>query len=299
MRRLGLILLGACPAFAEPLTSAHFLNLPVGARALALSRATTGLSGDWELSYSNPASLKGLGRRQVGYAHTELAFGLRHDALGYAQPWKSSVVGLSLSQLNYGSIEARGADRSQQGKVGAQDRLLQLSYARSLWPEAAMGLNVKFAQSRLADTSAYTVAMDLGVLFSLSPDFRLGASARNMGPGLKYLDRSYPLPLTLTAGMALSLSSLLLTADASLAPHENAKHVGMGVEYNFLPALSLRAGYLASLKDSRFGSLSASDLSGLGLGVGIRLSRCRFDYALGSRSHEGSPAHVLSLGAHF
>jgi len=134
---------------------------------------------------------------------------------------------------------------------------------------------------------------------------RLGAAVQNVGPGLKFLDETDALPLTVAggAGYRVGRSGLLLALDVKTLPLEGRTTVSLGTEYAMFSALSIRAGYLSALAagDAAAGGVAtqrAWDLSGFGAGLGLRVGSYTLDYSFTPSGELGSVQRI-SLGAKF
>lgn len=281
-------------ADAAATETAQFLRIMPGARPMALGEAYTGVADDLNALTTNPAGLSRVGGRQAGFMHAALYGGASYDFMGYAQPFGDNAWGLSLQRLAVGGLEGRDAAGNQTGSFAAADTALNLAFSGRL-PDSSLraGLGVKVIDSKLADASARSFAVDLGAqrpLGGLGLPVMVGAAVRNLGPGLKLGDQREDLPLTFAVGGAVrAAGALLLSADVTDRPHAARGKLGLsvGTEYSVLPAFSLRAGY---------GSAAASGgdlMSGLGFGFGLRVLRATIDYgftpggALGAEQRVG------------
>lgn len=144
-------------------------------------------------------------------------------------------------------------------------------------PALNAGLGLKGVRESLAGASAQTVAADLGLLAVWRPEpsgseWRLGFSALNLGPGLKFDAEQAPLPTAYRLGLAWRIRPrgdvLTLSADPVLSRDEGI-FVALGAEYTVWRVLALRLGYR-----------TGQDI-GLGFrgGVGFKLKAVEIDYA--------------------
>ena len=88
-------------------------------------------------------------------------------------------------------------------------------------------------------------------------------------------------------------------------PNVSRTSFNLGTEYQAMGALSLRAGYQALMRRAvstsgafKDGGAGLGNLSGFGLGLGLKLSRYTVDYALLPGSELDS-THHLSLSTRF
>ncbi|HBL15714.1 MAG TPA: hypothetical protein DD417_02835 [Elusimicrobia bacterium] len=317
-------LAAALPARAQE--SAAFLKIGAGARAIAMGDAFTAVADDADALYWNPSGLALVGRPQVTAGRAQMFLGDAHDSLNLAVPlgsqvqvrrqtWSNNqgnqtavavydgersrgVLGLGFSRLAQTPQEGRDAERNRTGSFGASDMAFSLAYARPLGGGLQAGLALKRIESRIADASAGTLAADLGLQWRLGSGGRWqwGAAARNVGPGLRFAERTSPLPLTFATGLARRVGgSLLLSAEVRHRPYAGRTTFSIGTEYSLLSALSLRAGY--NHQQSAAGAGSPL-MGGLGGGLGLRWGRFAVDYALTPFGELGN-VQRLSLRAGF
>ncbi|MBI4345485.1 MAG: PorV/PorQ family protein [Elusimicrobia bacterium] len=280
-------------------SGASFLKIGSGARPAAMGEAYTALADDVNALYYNPGGLAGLAKRELGATHAEWLLGSRFDFFGYAQPTGLGTFAVALTRLDNGGMEARGADRRAAGSFGATDSAYTLGFGRSVEAGAGrtqVGASAKWLESRIGADSAATLAFDLGAVHRLGGQpLSVGLSVLNLGRGLRFIDQTDPLPLTLSAGAAYRLGGALqLALDVRHEPNDRRTDIGLGTEYALLPSLALRAGYGSGALAGSGGSL----LGGLGAGFGIKLSNYRADYTFTPFGALGN-AQKLSVGARF
>ena len=293
-----LLLVGSPKVQAEE-TTAAFLKIPVGARSASMGGATLALSQDAAAAFSNPAGLSGL-PRQFSATDARLFADTRYDTFAFAQPvgWGGTPgsLGASVGYLSQDKIEARGADRSRQVRFSASDMVAGVSYARSPWHGARLGGTVKLVKSEIADVRATGWAADIGGLFSTGvEDLTLGLSARNLGPGMTFLEERSKLPTSLSAGLAYQAGPLTLVGDVTRQLTEERTVVGAGMEVPVLSAVTIRAGY-----SKTSAALVSSGIAGTGLGAGfgVRILGTQVDYSFTPMGELGN-AQRISLSARF
>lgn len=274
--RAGIIVLLAA-AEAAAAETAQFLRIMPGARPMSLGEAYTAVADDLNALTTNPAGLSRVGGRQAGFMHAELYGAARYDFMGLAQPLGDGAWGVSLQRLTSGGLEGRDEAGRPTGSFGAADTALALAFSSRLPDSSArVGAGVKLIESRLADASGRTAAVDLGAQRPLEAGglpLMLGVSVRNLGPGLKLGDVREDLPLTVSAGGAVRLAgALMISADVFDRPRGGGAGMAVGTEYFVVPTFALRAGYGGA-------SATAGDpMSAFGFGFGLRVMRATIDY---------------------
>ena len=270
-------------------TAAAFLKLGAGARAAALAGAFTGVPGDPFAIYWNPAGLAYSGpERSLGFFHNEYFQGLGQEFLAYSAPARRGVWGLGLNYFYAGSgLERRsGLNEADpvnpisppEGEFGAYDLALSGGYARRLRDGYAAGAAVKLIRQSIDDERGYSAALDLGLLREFAwrgGDYTAGLAVLNLGPGIKFSERRYGLPLVFKAGLSRRLdeSGALLSLEAD-QPVDNYLALAAGVEYPLTSRLALRTGYRYRLHGNELGAWS-----GFSAGAGVAFERLTFDYA--------------------
>ena len=291
----------ALPAEAQNVSrsgtaAAPFLTIGVGARGGALGGAFTATVDDVTALYWNPAGLAQMRTAEATMTHSEWLGAINHDYAGVALPLAGGVVGASVTLLGVPEMEVR-TERDQQGTgetFDAADLAVGLTYGRAITDRFALGGTVKYIQQRIWNSSASSVAVDVGTQFRT--DFfgglTIGAQLSNFGADLQLdgrdlrtfvdpepsqegnngrvpadyaLDR-WSLPLDFKLGVVsrpidTRLNQLTVAVDA-LHPSTNYESLNVGAEYGFRERLYLRAGYQGLFLDEAEGGLS--------LGVGVR-----------------------------
>ncbi len=123
--------------------------------------------------------------------------------------------------LNLGQTERRSENNVYEGTFSTYETAISGSYGTTVSENLALGLNVKFIYSHLADrgagqekgTGVGTVfAFDVGSLYKareplLGKNINVGANLSNMGPKVSYIDvaQADPIPTTLKTGFAWNL----------------------------------------------------------------------------------------------
>ncbi len=291
-------------------TSAQFLKLGVGARAISMGGTFVAHANDLSALYWNPAGLASINGSALQLAQTDYladisysyaAFGTRLGNMG--------TIAASLIFLDSGEMEVRTIDEPEGTgeRFKVQDFALQMSYGRALTDRFSIGTTVKYIREKVWHSSANAVAFDIGVLFTTPFEaLRLGASMSNFGPKMQMSGRDilfsedpspnsegnveivnaelltdkFDLPLQFSIGLAWdtfnsSNHRLTMLTDAS-HPNDNSEHVNMGGEYSFRELLSLRAGYRNLLEEDGEEGLT------FGGGINLRIDRTirvSFDYA--------------------
>ena len=296
-------------------TAATFLQLGYGARPVGFGEAFVPVANDVSALYYNPAGLAhpaavdpkgGAGPYEVLASHALLVQDVRLTQAGFVR----RPFGVSLTYLSLGGIEKRTTETADpEGKFGASDMALSFSYGQKV-SGVGMGVTGRYIRESIAGYSASALALDLGLLHRLeSRPVSFGLSLTNLGPGMRFIDRTDPLPTVVRAGVTYGLSrdfphSLTFQLDA---PRGAGLVARFGLEYLGFGPIALRAGYRTFDKEQRAASLGTalgttasgmSEFFGMYLGAGLRTPFGNLDYALVPYGELGT-AHRVSFSLNF
>lgn len=335
----GLFALGApVAAWANRIgaSSAEFLRLGAGGRALGMGEAYTAVAEGPEGVYWNPAGVAHVRSLELGYTRAELPGGLHHDFVAVAAP--AALIGggvaVSFTRLSQESLDRVDASNHALGRFSPHSEAIALSYGREFltddpdginekyfgnnwsvpnaihplfeerepWTgQVALGATAKFVNEDLGTRSASTFAGDVGAMFRPVDlhDLILGGALRHLGGRLRFISESQPLPAEAAVGVAYDARFedwRVLPAFEAGAPYAGNIYGKIGVE------CSRRLGreMWAAL---RFGYNSRSaielgPLTGLTAGVGVRSGALSFDAAFQPQAVLGETLR-LSLGWKF
>jgi hypothetical protein len=270
-------------------TGATFLKIEAGARPVAMGGAFVAVADDANTTYWNPAGLAQLEEREITAMHNEWLEDIRYEFLGYAQPIKSEGraqgFGVSVMCLYMSGLEERTTETIEpEGTFGAYDIAVAGAYACEVGKGVSIGANVKLIHQRIENETAWSGAIDLGLLYRLPGPrggLQLGFAVQNIGPGIKFVKESDPLPLNIKAGIAKSLelrqikSKLILALDVN-APIDNVPNGHFGAEFVYKKIENIELAARVGYKTNTISDLNA--LSGLSAGVGFVWKRMGIDY---------------------
>lgn len=299
MRRLLPLLIILLTGAARGAETAAYLDIGVGARALAMGGAYTALADDAHAVYWNPAGLARMEKREAAASHAELGNSTRHDFLTYAHPTSQAVLAGAFTYLSQGKIEGRDAQGSRTGGFDASDAVVAFAAGRKS-DMADLGVSVKYLRSHIASAEAQGLAIDTGLKREVTVahgKVMLGAALRNLGPGLKYADQRNDLPLRLALGAAYRFEKgHALAVEFQNGPRGAGSEGGIGGEYKAHEDVFLRLGYTS--KSAAVAGSGFNAARGLTLGVGFNMNRFRLDYAAQAAGELGN-VHRFSLGTRF
>jgi hypothetical protein len=293
---------------------ALYLLLPVGPKGVSVARAMTALSGP-ESVWWNPAGLASLEHSMVSLTRSEEEITGEATALsGLLHSDRLGVLGLSYLLVDLGDEEIRDIEGNFLGQLSLRYHTGILSASTEVLEDLALGLNLKFIQSRQAcrgqcldaGVTATTYAFDAGAQWRdvASTGVTLGAAVVHAGPSLQVVNEEQADPLPTRVRVAASYDVLrrwvdvpdlsgVLTVEVEdrwSDPGEPAVYAATEVSAGSNPSIALRAGYAWG---------AALQVDGAGVGVGVRYEG--FDMGIskslasGGLAGQNEPIH-FSLG---
>jgi hypothetical protein len=291
-------------------TSAPFLNIGIGPRAISMGGAFVATASDVSSLYWNPAGASRSNTNEAMFSHSSWFADINYSWAGaMLKLGDAGTIGLNLTYLDYGDMEVTTlAEQDGTGQFfTAYDLSMGLTYAYNLTDRFSLGGTVKYIQSKIWNTSASAFATDIGVLFHSDINgLRIGATITNFGTGMKMDGKDllvqhdidpnnygnndqilasletdeFPLPLTFRIGLAMDVLEneehrVTLAVDA-LHPNDNDESLNVGGEYMFNNLVAFRVGYKSLFL--------ANSEEGLTAGVGLNYNfssdfGVRVDYA--------------------
>ena len=242
----------------------------MSARASALGSAYTALASGSNAIYYNPGGLA-LAKREVSLMHSAWALDGSYDFAAAAFPMAGFTGAVSFTRLDHGGLDGRGPGRESSGGFSAADKAFGLGLARTAGG-FSLGVGAKLLSSSIAGYEASTLAFDVGAVRKLNAaPVTLGLAVRNMGRGLKFIEKRESLPLSVSAGAAVAvLPTISLAAEVSRLVYDRRTSFSVGTEYGLTGNLALRGGYAAGTSGVP-GAMSG--------GIGFSAGAMKLDYS--------------------
>lgn len=287
--------------------AASFLEIGVGARAMAMGGAYTAIANDATALYWNPAGVAFSSAVEVELMHIRWLAGTDYNFIGVVIPIPEirSTIGFHFISLDYGEQAVRTVERPEgTGEIyDAVDNAVALAYALALTDRFSFGLNAKYVTQRIWSESGAAIAFDFGVFFKTPlPGLNLGSSISNFGSEIQlsgrhlrttvdpdkkvenfdrvpadYATNAYPLPLLFRFGLAYNRDlggwgNVVASMDLN-HPSNTTESICLGLEYGWKNLFYLRAGYENMFERDAINGMTmglgtdAIDLGGLGIRV--------------------------------
>lgn len=226
-------------------STANFLKLGVGARPVAMGEAYTAVANDIYATMWNPAGLARLTAPEVGLMHAELVEGLKYEFVGIALPkiWRGN---LAVSGLYFTTGKIEGFDstgRSLGTLPRSFDAAGSLSYGLPVGDRIALGVTGRYLYRRLVSQSVKAFIADVGLQYRTPlQGLSLGGVVQHLGPNVKFVEDSDPLPRTIKVGAAYPYRWALLAVDGHFQ-RDQSPFVTVGIELQPLSWVALRGGW--------------------------------------------------------
>jgi len=266
--------------FSPGVTGSTFLKLGVGARPVSLGCAYTAVSDDANAIFWNPAGLGQVYAMGGTFSFLKLFNDINYGAGAFLFRMKNlGVLGIGATFLSVSDVE-RNENGEETGEFSNYDLSVLLSYGKEFIPDLLyIGGTVRGIQSKLADRYGRSVTIDAGVLATPLKYIRLGASLKNIGPGVVFINERDLPPVELRSGAALVIpyetNSMYfrITLSSEIVLEDMDRFTGgIGGELMFMPSeidlafkgISIRGGYQPVDK--------TGDWSGFSFGIGTMMS---------------------------
>lgn len=278
-----------------------FLDIGIGARAIAMGKASSGIVSDGTALFWNPAGLVQADKMEISAMH---AFIFEDRAINYAAfAYPMSGHSLGAGWIRYGISGIQERDNTGQliSEFSDSENLFMLGYGRSLLSDAyksiSLGTTVRFYYHSLFGYHASGWAADFGALFTLNEqDFaknlNLSIVVQNIGGDIKWntpgnLEEN--IPTSFRFGSSAELNSLPITFALDLEKQEDRSlRFHSGLEYVYDSILPLRIGFSHKY-------LSA----GIGYIMETGKTDIIFDYAFTDDQISDKGLHFFSIGVRF
>jgi len=288
------------------LSTLSFLKNDINPRSAAMSGASVALDSDPFALYTNPAAAAELRSATAAVSNFTVGAGIQQSFASVTIPRKSreASYGISLNMLNSGAMDVR--TEFQPGGTGEKFYVTNLAagftYSQKLSDMFAAGVTLKYIYEQVSDFTNSTAAADVSFLYNTDyKDLKFAVMVRNFGGssaidggelitnfnrGGTYDADNYTVPTVFSLGATMvpwkeEQQSLLVSMQLN-HPNDNAENYRLGLEYEYLKLLFLRAGYMLNV--------DGQSLPTFGLGIRHRF----FGYPM-HISYAANPTDFLGI----
>lgn len=309
-----------------------FLELPASSRLAALGGTQTAVAdNDPAFLWANPASISPEKSGGISFSQTYLLEDIRYGSVLYSHYLKSKDINIhgGVRYINYGTFQGRTATGVETVTFEAGETAFMLGIGKQLYDRLSIGVNMMFINSGLETYTASGLAFDLGLLYQIKEKgISIALTARNAGFQFKYYredNREY-LPLDVQLALSKRLEHLpfrftliyhhlnewdinyydpsqepdiiIIGGEAeekNLTLDNFARHWSINGELLLgkKEVLRLQLGY-SHQRQKEMQLSNWGNLSGLSLGLDLKLKRFRFGYAFG-RYHLAGGSNNITI----
>lgn len=272
-------------------TSAQFLKIGAGARAIALGGAYSAFGNDIYSIYWNPAGLALSNHSsEIVFNHANWLADMTYDfAAGSINLGDAGILAVSFTSFGVPEDKVRTlANPEGDGRMwDANSIALTLSYSKSLTDRFSVGFNGKYITENIWNSSASSFAFDVGTLYRTpfndltisAAIFNFGGAMRLNGRDIQFNDDpndnidtgpnnipasydtdAFALPLMFRFGLAMDFVKSryirLSGAVDAIHPNDNSEYLNLGSEFAFNELLFLRIGYRQLFMNNSEGGLT-------------------------------------------
>ena len=286
-----------------------FLRIEPGARLTSLGNAGVAADPDLEAVYFNPAAAAHIDHLTLQFSHVDWFAGIRYEYVAAAVPlrhWGTAFA--TVTSLNSGEIDVTTVSQplGTGERYSVSDAAIGIGYAYAPSLRFAAGIQVRYFQETVWNSSAGAMTFDLGTLYRVGTyGLHIGASISNFGTSGTYEGRDlkitydqdpsrfgdngalpgerftsdYPVPVLFRVGVGqpfrLGPDLRVWAVVAAEHPSDNTESMSGGVDLAYRDLVSLRAGYQNLFRTDSEEGLTA----GVGLKQRLTGFDARLDYA--------------------
>ena len=166
-------------------SSAQFLKIGVGPRAVAMGEAYIAVANDAEALYYNPAGIAQFKNNEVFFSNTRWLVDIQLEYAGAVYHLdKTNTFGIAFTFLHTDDME----ETTELYPTGTgnyfsySDALVSLTYARNMTDQFSFGISTKYMQENIAELTMRTVLFDLGTYYKTGwKSTRFAVAVTNFG----------------------------------------------------------------------------------------------------------------------
>jgi len=240
----------------------------------------------------NPASLSSLDYMEFSFSQNFLQDNLSLSTIKFGLPIKSHTFGVRTSYFQLPDFKEIVFGESTGNILSFKEYLITLTYSIDIKKILSFGLNARYYNSTLGVETGKAIAFDTGIILPLrfpnlsnknNKNLAIGVAVKNLAANIKYRETE-KINLIYKTGFSYKIIEKLTFA---YSIDYNNKYYGnnLGVEYNMLSFLTLRAG-------SSFGNQSYSFTGGTTLEYRVEKIFFSVNYAFAYHNFIGTTHHI-------
>lgn len=303
-----------------------FLNLIHSARVSALGGDVIAINDDdINLTYHNPALLTPEMNQNIVLNYVNYFTDINYGYAAYATTIKGKgIFSAGINYINYGNFIAADEKGIVTGEFKAAEYAFNLIYSKSIDSSFRLGVNVKPILSTLEKYTSFGIVADFGLVYQKPNSlFTAALAVKNIGSQLKtYTNQRESMPFNIQLGISQKLRHAPLRFSITLdhlekwdltyeKPEEESlegftdeesqsgidkiadqfmRHVIIGVEFNPINNLYVRAGYNYRRRQEMLIESKTSTI-GFSWGFGVKISKFYLSYGRATYHLAGASDH--------
>ncbi len=261
------------------------LERETSARASALAGAFTGVYGDAQTLFYNPAGIMGSKNKSIGFTLIDDILDLKAGNFVYSNSLnKTTKYAFGANYVNYGEFEGRDIFGNDTGTFSANDLVLAGGIAKEYSTNLFWGVSAKYLFSNIEEYSSSVMLADAGVIYRMpAQKVTVGLTLSNAGWVIsKYAEMKDDPPTSIKAGISKSLAHAPVTVFTEYRSYfEGDDRIAGGMEVDFSDKFTGRIGYNSYGADQKVGDDNGT-LAGASIGFGFKWKEYLIDYAFNS-----------------
>ncbi len=235
-------------------TSANFLKLPQGNRAVAMGNSFVAFAEGPVSMYWNPAGLANGVFNEGRMVYNDWIQGVINGYAAYRHNLKAGGFALAVTYLNSGKMVKRGSGREDSGATYSLENVgIGIGRGVKINNNFNAGVSINFIYESIDGNSINGLAGGLGAQYHKKINehyLNAGVSIMNLGTQMGYQDK-FPLPAVIRLGVGDELLAGRLRGSAEIDYYivESKVNGGLGIELRATPFLDLRCGYKFGYRD--------------------------------------------------
>jgi long-subunit fatty acid transport protein len=272
-------------------TTANFLNIGVGARAMGMGGAFTSIADDPSAVFWNPAGLRGIENGQAEFSHYSWYQDVKVENLQLALPGKKFSFGAGLTYLDFGEIQTYDEAGTPGEALSMHSLALAFSISTDITENISGGVTVKYIEQSFDLVKGTAIAGDIGMMARFG-DIRTGLAITNFGSKVKFVEVKEDLPTAVRAGLSFRhFNGRALFSFEGHAPFSGKSSFHQGIEFMVLEQLYARSGFAYQTN-----ALPGTSALSYNLGAGVTYGAGRFDYTFAPSDDFGNDTvHNFSI----
>jgi long-subunit fatty acid transport protein len=272
-------------------TTAGFLKIGVGARAIGMGGAFASVADDASAVYWNPAGLGRLEDNSAQFSHYDWLQDIKVENFYAAFPLQSVALGIGITYVDFGTLQSYDESGNPGEELSLYNMAAVFSIAGMISEDISLGASVKYIEQSFDLVKGQGIAGDIGLIAKWD-GVDIGLAILNMGAGLKFETVEENLPTEFRGGISFrQFNRRVLFSLEGHAPLRGEMSVHQGVEYQLANQLFARSGLV-------YQTNSQADQSALkyNLGFGVGYGSGQFDYTFSPSDSFGADSrHNLSF----